>query len=96
VTVPQEVRLERHPQFLDDDGHDILENLATAETDTSLVPHPDGLGGVEWGAESGGGGSTFMGPLLVNNPNVVTTTPDTIYLPLTDADGLPIFTEYDS
>jgi hypothetical protein len=31
-----------------------LERLPTDETDTSLVPHPDGTGGVVWGTDSGG------------------------------------------
>jgi hypothetical protein len=36
-----------------------LTDIPTAETDTALVLHPDGAGGVEWGADAtGGGGST--------------------------------------
>ena len=36
------------------DHNHYLEELKTTETDTALVPHPDGDGGVEWGADSGG------------------------------------------
>jgi hypothetical protein len=57
MTVPQEVALARHAGDLDDDGHDAVENLVTAETDTSLVVAPDGAGGVEFRAETGGGSS---------------------------------------
>jgi hypothetical protein len=36
-----------------------ITDIPTAETDTALVLHPDGAGGVEWGADAtGGGGST--------------------------------------
>jgi hypothetical protein len=55
MTVPQEVALARHATDLDDDGHDAVENLVTVETDTTLVVAPDGAGGVEFRAESGGG-----------------------------------------
>lgn len=34
----------------------LLENMATAETDTTLTAHPDGLGGVVWGPDLGSGG----------------------------------------
>lgn len=54
-TVPQEVALARHAIDLDDDGHaDILASITT-ETDTTLVLAPDGGGGVEFRAETGGG-----------------------------------------
>lgn len=36
-----------------------ITDLPTAETDTSLVLHPDGAGGVEWGADDTGGGGGF-------------------------------------
>lgn len=39
----------------------LLENMATAETDTTLVPHPDGAGGVTWGADMGSGGGGGSG-----------------------------------
>lgn len=48
MTVPQTVKLARHAGDLDDNGHDYAENLVTAETDTSLVLVPDGVGGVEF------------------------------------------------
>lgn len=35
-----------------------VEDIATAETDATLVLAPDGAGGVEFRAETGGGGST--------------------------------------
>lgn len=38
-----------------------FENLATAETDTALVPHPDGTGGIAWGTDEGGGGGSGGG-----------------------------------
>lgn len=41
----------------------LLEDLSTDETDTSLVPHPDGVGGVVWGTDEvgTGGGAYFEG-----------------------------------
>jgi hypothetical protein len=33
-----------------------VEDIGTDETDTALVPHPDGSGGVEWGTDGGSGG----------------------------------------
>jgi hypothetical protein len=33
-----------------------ITDLPTAETDTDLVLHPDGAGGVEWGSDATGGG----------------------------------------
>lgn len=56
----------------DFDWHDI-EDLATAETDDSLVLAPDGAGGVEFRAETGGGGSpdlSLFGPLFGLTPPV--------------------------
>jgi hypothetical protein len=39
-------------------------NVPTAETDTALVLHPDGAGGVEWGPDAtGGGGAASTFPL---------------------------------
>lgn len=35
-----------------------FEDLTTVETDTDLVAHPDGAGGVEWGPDATGGGGT--------------------------------------
>ncbi len=55
MTVPQNVKLARHPIDLDDDGHEFVELGVTTETDTDLVLAPDGTGGVEWVA---GGGDT--------------------------------------
>lgn len=43
----------------------LLEDLTTAETDTALVLHPDGAGGVEWGVDSGGGGGGGGGSLVL-------------------------------
>jgi hypothetical protein len=42
----------------DQSGGSVTEitDLPTAETDTSLVLHPDGLGGVEWDTDATGGG----------------------------------------
>ena len=37
-----------------------LEKLTTDESDTSLVPHPDGAGGVEWGEDANDGGGAGM------------------------------------
>lgn len=34
----------------------VIEDFDTAETDTTLVLHPDGAGGVEWGVDATGGG----------------------------------------
>lgn len=31
-----------------------VDNLKTTETDTALVLHPDGSGGIEWGTDEGG------------------------------------------
>jgi hypothetical protein len=56
MTVSQRVKLTRHGGDLDDDGHDAVENLVTVETDTTLVAAPDGAGGVEFRAETGGSG----------------------------------------
>jgi hypothetical protein len=56
MSVPRVVKNTRHGADLDDDGHEFLENSVTVETDTTLVPHPDGTGGVEWGAGGSGGG----------------------------------------
>lgn len=53
MTVPQKVKLARHPIDLDDDGHEYVELGVTTETDTTLRLAPDGTGGVEWG--TGGG-----------------------------------------
>lgn len=54
MSVPWEVKLTRHEADLDDNGHDAVENLVTAETDTTLVAAPDGAGGVEFRPETGG------------------------------------------
>lgn len=59
MTVPQKVKLARHPIDLDDDGHEFVELGVTTETDTSLVLAPDGIGGVGFRAETGGGGSAL-------------------------------------
>jgi hypothetical protein len=42
----------------------LLEELLTDETDTALVPHPDGTGGVIWGEDAGATGMTpyYIGP----------------------------------
>lgn len=38
-----------------------IADIPTAETDTDLVLHPDGAGGVEWGTDAtGGGGGTIV------------------------------------
>lgn len=42
-------------------GSNAFEDLTTSETDTSLVAAPDGLGGLEFRAETGGGGTSFFG-----------------------------------
>jgi len=42
-----------------------LEALLTDETDTALVPHPDGTGGVEWGEDANDGGGSGMGVPIV-------------------------------
>jgi hypothetical protein len=65
MTVPQEVKLARHAGDLDDDGHEIVETGITAETDATLVLAPDGAGGVEFRAETGGAGATFATPAIV-------------------------------
>jgi hypothetical protein len=65
MTVPQEVALARHAGDLDDDGHDAVENLVTVETDTSLVVAPDGAGGVEFRAETGGSAAPATADYLV-------------------------------
>ena len=37
-----------------------LESLLTLETDTDLVPHPDGTGGIVWGTDSGGASDLYL------------------------------------
>lgn len=90
-------------EFLAGDGTfavPLAEELATEELDTTLVASPDGYGGIMFRAESSGGGgpgpSTFMGPLLVNNPAIVTTDGTAVYVPLTTMTGEPVFIEYSS
>ncbi len=66
MTVPQNVKLARHPIDLDDDGHEYVELGVTTETDTTQVLAPDGTGGVEWVTGSTGGGVTgFATPAIV-------------------------------
>ena len=66
-TVPGDVRLAYHVADIDDDGHHStggvteITDLPTAETDTTLVLAPDGIGGVEWRAETPSG----IGELLI-------------------------------
>jgi hypothetical protein len=43
-----------------------VEGLATAETDTALVLHPDGTGGIEWGTDEGGGGAGIAGEIVTD------------------------------
>lgn len=65
-TVPDYVRLARHEWDLDDDGHEVIEHAVAVETDSTLVLAPDGAGGVEFRAESAGGGVTgFATPAVV-------------------------------
>lgn len=42
------------------DHNHYLEDLATLETDTALVPHPDGSGGIEWGVDASGGSTALI------------------------------------
>jgi hypothetical protein len=61
------VGVDKVPRFIDDDGTltelgvggalTEITDIPTAETDTDLVLHPDGAGGVEWAADATGGGS---------------------------------------
>ncbi len=62
MTVPQNVKLARHPIDLDDDGHEFVELGVTTETDTTLRLAPDGAGGVEWG--TGGSGVSYATPSI--------------------------------
>ncbi len=81
MTVPQNVKLARHPIDLDDDGHEFVELGVTTETDDTLVLSPDGTGGVEWVAAPSTGAPTNA-DYLVGTANgslsaeiVVGTTP---------------------
>ncbi len=51
--------------FAQDTAVSVAEDLTTAETDTTLVLSPDGLGGVEWRAETGGGGGGGSGAIAI-------------------------------
>jgi hypothetical protein len=75
MPVPPEVRLARHAIDLDDDGHDAVENLVTAETDTSLVVAPDGAGGVEFRAEAGSVAGHYEVIVSGTAPPVAVSTP---------------------
>jgi hypothetical protein len=70
-----------HAASHEDGGSDEIEiaDLATAETDDTLVLHPDGAGGVEWGPDLGSGGSSGHYEILVTGAAgpVAVTTPDT-------------------
>ncbi len=75
MTVPQNVKLARHPIDLDDDGHEFVELGVTTETDTTLRLAPDGSGGVEWG--TGGGG----GPADIDTATTAETDTDKVLAP---------------
>lgn len=64
-------RIGLFPMDLDSAGHLPAEELSTTEMDTSLVLAPDGAGGVEFRAETGGGG----GGALDDLSDVVITSP---------------------
>lgn len=57
---------------------DILD-LTTAETDDSLVLAPDGAGGVEFRAETGGGGGSLTTSTNQLGANVTMTNPNQFY-----------------
>ena len=65
-----------HASSHEDGGVDELEiaDLATAETDTALVLHPDGAGGVAWGADATGGGSGGLTQAYVGKNAIGATT----------------------
>jgi len=57
-------------------GTDVFENLTTSETDTSLVAAPDGAGGLEFRAETGGAGTLLKSYWSVDAPPVSPTSQD--------------------
>ena len=65
MTVPQEVKLARHATDLNDNGHEVITDSVTAETDTTKRLAPDGAGGVAWGAGGGSGVTGFATPAVV-------------------------------
>lgn len=72
----------------DADDHSAIEvlGLTTAEMDDSLVLAPDGAGGVEFRAETGGGGSTLVGGRVVRTAGDVSTNSTSFV----DATGLTL------
>lgn len=69
-----------------------IEDLPTAETDTSLVLHPDGSGGVAWGTDAtsggGGGGNGNLWTMSKSSSQTLTSNADTlITFDRTDIDG---------
>jgi hypothetical protein len=64
----------------------LIDTLETEETDTTLVLHPDGAGGVEWGTDAtggGGGGGTLQTGRVQDTATAVQTTTSTSYVDVT-------------
>lgn len=66
-----------HSGDVGDGGQFLLTNLlSTGQTDTTLVAHPDGAGGVAWGAGGGGGGGSVQTNITMIAPsNMAGTEP---------------------
>lgn len=78
-----------HASSHEDGGADEIEiaNLPTSETDTALVLHPDGAGGVVWGTDATGAGGGGSGATFVASSTATGASPVTINKPTGTAEG---------